>query len=370
MVNDVPVPLKNTPICPVNSHNEWDPLEEVIVGSLEHAMFPEWTTISEVSVPPGEWANVEKRAGGKGVPYPAEMVNQARKNRAEFINILENEGVRVRHVDSCDFAKPFSTPAWGVSSGFCAANPRDPFLVIGNEIIETPMPDRSRYFEAWAYRSLFKEYFHAGAKWTAAPKPQLLDDLYDANYKVPQHHEPMRHILTEFEPVFDAADCVRCGRDIFMQRSNVTNRAGITWLQRHLGDAYRVHEIENLSPEALHIDTSFMPLGPGKLLISPECIDVKKLPSCLKKWDILIAPPPLPNKDPLKIVSEWISINFLLLDEERIIVEKSQEPLIKALKNWGFKPIPCSFDSYYAFLGAFHCATLDVRRRGELKSYF
>jgi glycine amidinotransferase len=76
------------------------------------------------------------------------------------------------------------------------------------------------------------------------------------------------------------------------------------------------------------------------------------------------------NKDPLGVVSKWISINLLMLDEERVIVEKQQEPLIKALKDWGFQPIPCSFDSYYPFLGSFHCATLDVRRRGVLQSYF
>ncbi len=33
-------------VCPVNSHNEWDPLEEVIVGTLDGAMFPEWNTIN------------------------------------------------------------------------------------------------------------------------------------------------------------------------------------------------------------------------------------------------------------------------------------------------------------------------------------
>jgi glycine amidinotransferase len=242
--------------------------------------------------------------------------------------------------------------------------------VIGNEIIETPMADRSRYFESWAYRSLFKEYFHAGAKWTSAPKPQLLDELYDEGYTVPSKAEKMRYIVTDFEPVFDAADCVRCGRDIFMQQSNVTNRSGILWLQRHLGDAYRVHEIHNLSPEAIHIDTTFMPLAPGKLLINPDWIDVNKLPSILKSWDILVAPEPMRNKDPLGVVSKWISINLLMLDEERVIVERQQESLIKALKDWGFQPIPCSFDAYYPFLGSFHCATLDVRRRGVLQSYF
>ena len=359
-----------TSICPANSHNEWDPLEEVIIGSLEGAMFPGWRTINEVTVPPGEWDDIEKSIGSSGIPYPEEYVNAAGKERAEFIHILEAEGVIVRQVDPVNFSASFSTPDWQISSGFCAANPRDPFLVIGNEIIETPMADRSRYFEAWAYRSLFKEYFKAGAKWTAAPKPQLLDPLYDANYTVPTADEAMRYIVTEFEPVFDAADFVRCGRDIFCQESNVTNKFGIEWLQRHLGSEYHIHTIKNRSPEAIHIDTTFMPLAPGKVLINPKWVDVDQLPPILKSWDILIAPEPVPTADPLKICSPWISVNVLMLDEQRVLVEKNQEPLIKALKEWGFKPIPCAIEHYYPFMGGLHCATLDIRRRGELQSYF
>ncbi len=40
------------------------------------------------------------------------------------------------------------------------------------------------------------------------------------------------------------------------------------------------------------------------------------------------------------------------------------------MKDWGLEPIPCPFLHYAAFGGAFHCATLDVRRRGRLESYF
>jgi glycine amidinotransferase len=40
------------------------------------------------------------------------------------------------------------------------------------------------------------------------------------------------------------------------------------------------------------------------------------------------------------------------------------------LESWGFEPIPCKFLHYAGFGGAFHCATLDVRRRGTLESYF
>jgi len=356
-------------ISPVNSHNEWDPLEEVIIGTVEGAMFPAWNTINMATVPAKMWEEMETRMGGGGSPYPKEMINKARKALENFVHILEAEGVIVRRVDKRDYAVPFSTPDWQVSSGFCAANPRDPFLVIGNEIIETPMADRGRYFETWAYRSLFKEYFKAGAKWTAAPKPQLLDALYDENYTVPTS-DAMRYIVTEFEPVFDAADFVRCGRDIFCQESNVTNKFGIEWLQRHLGTQYRIHTLHNRSPEAIHIDTTFMPLAPGKVLVNPEYIDLNHLPDILKSWDLLIAPEPPPLTDPLCGVSEWAGINVLMLDEERIIVEKRQKPLIKALKGWGFNPIPCAFEHYYPFLGSFHCATLDIRRCGELQSYF
>ncbi len=58
-------------------------------------------------------------------------------------------------------------------------------------------------------------------------------------------------------------------------------------------------------------------------------------------------------------------MNILMLDEERVIVERQDEPMIKALKGWGFKPILCNFRNFNSFGGSFHCATLDVRRRAH-----
>lgn len=43
---------------------------------------------------------------------------------------------------------------------------------------------------------------------------------------------------------------------------------------------------------------------------------------------------------------KWLSMNVLMIDEERLIPE-------------------C-----HPFGGSFHCATLDVRRRGTLEAYF
>jgi glycine amidinotransferase len=63
-------------------------------------------------------------------------------------------------------------------------------------------------------------------------------------------------------------------------------------------------------------------------------------------------------------------MNLLTLDEERVIVEKQDEAMINLLKDWGFKPILCNFRNFNTFGGSFHCATLDIRRRGTLQSYF
>jgi glycine amidinotransferase len=350
--------------CPVRSWTEWDPLEEVIVGRLEGATIPTAHVAVTFNVPATLAIPYRLFAGRR---YPAVLVRAAQRELGEFVHVLEAEGVTVRRPDPVDFSVRYRTRAWA-SRGFAVACPRDGLLVVGDEIIETPMAWRSRYFETDAYRPLLKEYFHRGARWTAAPRPQLLDDLYDRAYRLPAPGEPVRYVVGEFEPVFDAADFVRCGRDLVGQRSNVTNRSGIAWLRRHLGEAFRVHEIESTCRAPMHVDSTLMPLAPGKLLVNPDFVDAERLPDVFRSWDVLVAPTPARGPR-LSMCSDWISLNVLSLDERRVVVERAQTPLIRALRDWGFAPIPCPFTSFAPFGGAFHCATLDVRRRGTLASY-
>jgi glycine amidinotransferase len=355
--------------CPVNSHNEWDPLEEIIVGRLEGATIPSNHVSVTFNVPPLT-AKLYRLAAGRRFPWW--MIKLAQKELDEFIGLLEAEGVVVRRPDLMNFRARFKTPCWS-SRGFCVACPRDVFLVLGSEIIETPSCWRSRFFEPYAYRRLFLEYFNKGAKWTAAPRPQLSDELYDYNFRLPEKGEPIRYVTNEFEPVFDAADFIRCGRDLFVTRSNVTNLMGIQWLSRHLGNDYRIHEVQSRCRQPMHIDSTLLPLAPGKVLVNPEFIDVTRLPPVLKSWDILIAPHPDPVYEigaRVSSCSPWTSMNVLMLDEKRVIVDRSQVSLIKALKDWGFEPVTSPFLNYGPFGGSFHCATLDIRRRGTLQSYF
>jgi glycine amidinotransferase len=357
-------PVETTAV--VNAFNEWDPLEEVIVGVIEGSCVPSWDVTLEATMPPNQ-RNFYQQNGGK--PFPKEQVDAARRNLEEFVHILESEGVVVRRPDALDHTRPYSTPDWSSPGGLYAAMPRDTLLAIGDEIIEAPMAWRSRYFEANAFRPIIKDYFRRGARWSAGPKPQLAEKLYNRNYEEPANGGGVNYAITEFEPTFDAADFVRCGRDIFVQKSHVTNSFGIEWLRRHLGERFTIHELEFDDDHPMHIDATFMPLAPGRVLVNPE--RVKKLPEMFDDWEILYCPTPcMPDSHPLYMTSRWINMNIIMLDEERVIVERQEASIIRAFREWGFKPISCNFRDFNTFGGSFHCATLDVRRRGALESYF
>lgn len=220
------------------------------------------------------------------------------------------------------------------------------------------------------------EYLRRGAKWTVAPKPSMSDKFYDAEFAEKPVEE--RYALTEkghfvtreTEPCFDAADIVRFGRDFFVQRSHVTNKIGITWLKRHLGDKFRVHVINFPDFNPMHIDASLVPLRPGLALINPArpCIE-KEL---FKKagWDLVeAAPSTLPENWPMYMCSSWVCMNILSLDPETVVVEKQEEPMQNLLKDLGFTVIPVDFRHVYTFGGSFHCVTCDVRREGQLEDY-
>lgn len=350
----------------VNSHNEWDPLEEVVVGRIDDAAVPEWHVTLESTMPEVSW-DFFRRHGGQR--FPQDMLDRAREELEEFVHVLESTGVIVKRPDNINQCVPFSTPNWNAKCSLYSAMPRDTFLVIGNDIIEAPMAWRNRYFEANAFKPLLKEYFRAGARWTSAPKPELSDELFEQNFRHPASMADMMYAVNEFEPVFDAADFARCGRDIFVQKSNVTNDMGIEWLRRHLGDGYRVHELDVIDTHPMHIDATFTPLAPGKVLINPDRIEA--LPEMFAGWDVLVPPRPTINiTSSFTMCSNWIVANTFMLDEKRLFVEASEEPLLRAFESWGFEPIPVSLINFNRFGGGFHCCTLDIRRRGVLESYF
>jgi glycine amidinotransferase len=352
----------------VNSWNEWDPLKEVIVGSARGAADIGYEPSLSPYFPPGSAGRAFR-----GQAVHQAVVDDAERQLDHFANLLERSGITVRRPDPVDQSIPVKTPDWEVACGHAIACPRDLLLVIGNEIIEAPMAQRARYFEFRAYRNLLKNYFAQGARWTAAPKPLMSDALYQERSPGEAFDNAFTPLLTEFEPAFDAACFARCGRDIFWQPDLVSNTFGADWLQRHLGADFRIHRITFREPTPTHIDTTLVPIRPGLALINPDRPCTNGLLKLFKinDWQLVPAPPsvrtgPAPSRD----VSNWISMNILMLDERTAIVEHSEKPMIDLMRSLNCEVISFAFDRVYPFGGSFHCCTADIRREGTLQSYF
>ena len=60
-------------------------------------------------------------------------------------------------------------------------------------------------------------------------------------------------------------------------------------------------------------------------------------------WKIIPAPEPVtPDSWPLWMSSKWLSINTLMLDEKRVLVDKDEIPTQKMFKKLGIECITVS----------------------------
>lgn len=362
----------------VGSWNEWDPLRHVVVGRADGTMVqaPEPAVVRD-------WPEHGFPRGTHG-PMPEDMTAAANAQLDHLARVLEERSIRVDRPRPLDFGRPVGTPEWSQRSMFGAMPVRDVLMVIGNELLEATMSFRSRWFEYLAHRPLIESYFRADPdmRWEAAPKPRLTEasyrpgfwDEYDA---LPFDEQVARVragelLLTETEPLFDAADIARCGKDLFVQRSLATNAAGIRWLRQHLPE-HRVHGVTFGNVHPMHIDATWVPLRPGLVLHCAERPAEEELLHHFKvnDWQVVqAATPGRQTPPPLSACSRWLSMNVLVLDPATVCVEATETAQMEQLARLGFEVVPVPFWDVAPFGGGLHCATLDVHREGVLEDYF
>lgn len=186
---------------PVSTFNEWDPLEEVIVGIIDDIRMPDWDPSLNAVIPEKHRDYLRGIAGGR---FDEAHLSRARKEVDGLAELLEGLGLTVRRPDIHNHFACFATPHFGSAGGYYSAMPRDGMFAIGNKIIETPMAWRSRYFETFPFRSILTDYFRRGAHITSAPKPMLKDTMW--NDASQGSYSRFNSIIKNEEPLFDAAD--------------------------------------------------------------------------------------------------------------------------------------------------------------------
>ncbi len=389
----------------VNSHNEWDPLREIIVGSAEgaHAVLT-WPRPAPLPPPVAREAYALASQA-----YPQWLIDEIREDLDDLAGTLSRLGATVHRPTPQPLARMFSTPDWQ-STGTSAYNVRDLHLVVGNTVIESPSHVRSRYFESFALHDIWYHYLEHGFRWIAAPKPRLDQPVLEAYHQGegdrPLTAEDLRHSqltggrietlhrLTNREILFEAANTLRMGRDLLYLASVSGNAKGAAWLQSVLGDEYRVHTTEAIYRSS-HIDSTVIALRPGLVMLNAARVGPENCPGLFDRWEKIafsdVAPTPQAEldfqanvRDPLArrlealgfltdlgdMSSPWVGMNLLSVSPDTVLVEERQTNLRRVLEAHRFTVIPVRMRHMYTQAGGIHCATLDTVRDGSLESYF
>jgi glycine amidinotransferase len=364
--------------CPVSTYTEWGRLREVIVGDFRNYTIPKRLDDVEISFRSFYHDNifrgVQKLQRYKLNVYAEDMrtyPEQIEEERTEDLDgiakVLESFDIVVKRPLPLTTIQEIKTPDWVNVTTPCG-NVRDQWLVIGDEIIETSPMMRGRYFEGDHLKHLFLDYFRRGARWTVAPRPRMLEESFDRSYfeENPPGFDP-----DNFEIMFDGAQCLKLGSDILFNVSNQNQILGATWLQRHLGERFKVHLVRFTDN---HIDGVLLPLRPGTFLIHRRIYEKRDeiLPPALQKWDMIVfadEPTDTSADEEVLLASKSINMNVFSIDAEKVMISKDAVNTIRALEQAGFTPVPAQLRHSRLYAGAFHCSTLDIRRDGGLESY-
>ncbi|MDA9623897.1 hypothetical protein N9S62_01315 [Pelagibacteraceae bacterium] len=389
----------------INSHNEWDKLLEIIVGSARGtSAVIEWHKEEKIkSEVLKEACELCKEA------TPKKIQEETSEDLDNLAKTIEKWGAKVFRPNEHDISKIYNSPFWS-TNGNNLYNVRDLNLVIGNHVVESPSQNISRYFEATALYDIWYKYFDQGFTWISAPKPKLIRDPLEPYFRNEKERELSEedlkhqeltkgrleklHKLSEDEILFEAANTLRMGKDLLYLVSSSGNYKGAKWLQSVLKENYNVHITDKLY-RASHIDSTVFCLKPGLVLFNSKRANEKNIPELFNKWDKLwfddVAPPTDDEIDYQKNVrdkiavrlnklgfrtnlsqmaSPWVGMNFLSLDQKTLMVDGRQKNLIKFLEKNKFEVITVKMRHMYTQGGGIHCATLDTVRESKLESYF
>ena len=304
----------------INSYNEWDPLEEIVVGTATHA---NWPTNDPVFAREGEktaWKETPVPTG----PVPQWIIDEANEDLDELATTLTKLGVVVHRPRDMNF------PELGGMYNYC---PRDRLLVAGSTVIDPAMmyPCRDMEINALSF--------------------------------VTDRAEQVLTMPRDSGMVLDAANILRLGRDKYLFLESASgNREAWYWLMANLPPTTSM-EVCNFYA-GVHIDSTIVPLREGLVLLNGARVTKSTCPQVFDDWECIYVNDVVPQGFyEYPYASKWIAMNMLVVDPHTVIVDSAQHDLMELLTKKDFTVIPRTLRHSRTLGGGFHCVTLDLRRR-------
>lgn len=301
----------------INSWNEWDPLQEIVVGIADHANWPSTDPVFAKEATKTLWTETPVPSGA----VPSWIVDQANEDLNQLANTLVQYGVTVSRPEPINFVE---------RQGMYNYCPRDRLLIAGNTVVDVNMmyPCRNQEIDA------------------------LSKAIGDASVITMPRDQGM---------ILDAANICRLGDTWLFLESYSGNRLAYNWL---------CNQFPNINIElcnfyaGVHIDSTIVPLREGLVLLNGHRVNESNCPQAFNSWTkIYVDEVVAQGFYQYPYASKWIALNMLVLDPHTVIVDQHQTQLIQLLEQHKFTVIPQELRHSRTLGGGFHCVTLDTRRK-------
>ncbi|MCR9255717.1 MAG: hypothetical protein NXI16_06425 [Alphaproteobacteria bacterium] len=321
----------------IHVESEWADLKECVYGSPDHWVLPVFLDDSKLRAQGwfGKlWAENQGRDMKEVDPdLFAEFSSQVRG----AIDLLERLGVTVSVAGEISPAnRRFPR---GAEHGVMTPWMRDPFVTIGNNVIELAPRSLFHRRQRFAIREILAATMDRGARYFAQPDGGA-DDYRDG---------PGWGYL-------EGGDVFVLGNRILVGHSGgCSNPEGARWLQHALGPDYAVETV-TIDPMFPHLDCILMTPREGVAFACLEALP-EGLPDHMGDWDVVDVPKAL--------AKGHMGCNNLVLNDRTVVVpaEEPLDPIARALEERRFEVIRIPYRIPCTVGGSFRCAHQPLIRR-------
>ena len=303
----------------ISSHNEWDPVREIVVGSATGANWPSTDPVFSQESTKTTWTQTPVPSGA----VPQWIIDEANWDLDQLAAELVRHGAIVRRPRPRDFV---------ATQGMYNYCPRDRLLIAGNTIVDCAMMYPCR------------------------------DQEIDCLESVTDQTSRILHMPRDQGLVLDAANICRLGDTWLFLESASGNLAAYQWLCSQFPDI----NIELCNFYAgVHIDSTIVPINQGLVMVNSSRVNKYTLPKVLQTdWEIIWIDDVVPQGFyQYPYASKWIAMNMLVLDPTTVIVDSNQPSLMDLLDLHGIDVVPMCLRHSRTLGGGFHCVTLDLWRQ-------
>ncbi len=317
--------------------SEWADLRECVYGSPHNWVLPVFHADAKLRAQ-GEFGELWVKNQGRAMKDVApDLFNEFSAQIQGAIDLLRSLGITVHvagEISEANRAFPRGEDH-GVETGWM----RDPFVTIGNNVIELAPRSLFHRRQRFAIREILAGTMARGARYFAQPDGGADDEREGPGWG-----------YLEGGDVFVLENTILVGHS-----GGCSNPEGAHWLQHMLGTAYQTIVVP-IDPMFPHLDCVLMTPCEG---VAFACLDAlpEGLPKIMQDWDVVDIPKSL--------AKAHMACNNLVLNDRTVIVP-SEEPLdtvAQELKNRRFEVIRIPYRVPCMAGGSFRCAHQPLIRK-------